>query len=156
MKTSAHEDIEAPADHVFARVSDFASFERMLMRRGADVTRVDLAMPPVVGSGWEVRFRFRGKGRCVRAVLDRLEPPNGMTIGFEGDQIKGAMEIELVPLSPARTRLSLTVTTEAKTLAARLLLQSMRLGKGRVEGRLGKALAGFSEDLERKYRDGAA
>lgn len=156
MKVSAQEDIEAPADNVFARITDFRSFERMLMRRGADVSRLDRAEPPVEGSGWEVRFRFRGKGRCLKAVLDRLDAPNGMAMSFEGDQIKGAMAVELVPLSPARTRLSVSVTTEAKTLAARLLLQSMRLGKGRVEGRLGTALAGFAEDLERKYRNGAA
>ena len=41
MKFSTREDIEAPVDHVFAEVSDFAGFERRALRHGADITRLD-------------------------------------------------------------------------------------------------------------------
>lgn len=153
MEFTGHEDIEAPASVVFDRVTDFAAIERKLMRRGADVTRIDTTDPPDVGSTWEVKFRLRGKTRTVTATIEALDASNGLTVSFAGTQIQGRNVVELVPLSPARTRLSVSITAEAKTIAARLMLQSMRFGKQRVNARLATALAGFAEDVERGHRD---
>ena len=40
MKSSKREDIEAPIDYVYARVTDFQGFERQALRRAADLQRV--------------------------------------------------------------------------------------------------------------------
>ena len=63
MKSSTREDIEAPIDYVYARVTDFQGFERQALRRGADVQRIDGGSAIRLGAAWDVAFKFRGKDR---------------------------------------------------------------------------------------------
>lgn len=151
MKFSSREDIEAPIDHVWQRVSDFAAFERQAMRRGADVRRVD-GGPVVVGSAWDVAFTFRGKDRKMKAVLTSLEAPNLMTLDTVASGIDGVTTLELVPLSPKRTRLAVSIELSAKSLAARLMLQSLKLAKANLTNRFKKRVADYKQDIESSYR----
>ena len=41
MKFSSHEDIEAPAQAVFAALSDHEQFQRVMQQRGVAMRRVD-------------------------------------------------------------------------------------------------------------------
>lgn len=150
MKFSAREDINAPADHVWTEVCDFAGFERQAMRRGADVQRVD-AGPVVEGSAWDVAFSFRGKDRQLRAEVTRLDGPNGLTLNTTSSGIDGVVTIELVPLTPQRTRFAMSVEMSAKTLPARLLLQSLKLAKANLTNRYKKRIGDFAEEIERRY-----
>ena len=63
MELTAHEDIEAPQDRVFAMMADFDTIERQAMRRGLDVTRTGDG--PGAGMAWDVAFQFRGKRRAA-------------------------------------------------------------------------------------------
>lgn len=150
MKFSAREDIEAPIDHVFQIVTDFDAFERQALRRGADVKRLDQG-PPTVGSAWDVSFTFRGKERRLTATLTQMDP-QGLLIDAVSPNIDAATQIELVPLSPARTRLAISIELKAKTLTARLMLQSLKLAKASLTQRFKKRVAEFSEDTEARYK----
>lgn len=150
MKFSAREDIEAPIDHVFQIVTDFDAFERQALRRGADVKRLDQG-PYTVGSAWDVSFTFRGKERRLKATLTRMEP-QGLLIDAVSPNLEGNSVIELVPLSPARTRLAVSIEMKAKTLTARLMLQSLKLAKASLNQRFKKRVADFAEDIEARYK----
>lgn len=151
MKFSAREDIEAPIDHVFRNVSDFAAYERQALRRGADVRRVDSAEPPQAGSAWDVTFAYRGKERKLRGTLTRVDQ-HGIQLDTTSSGIDGVTQIELVPLSPARTRLAVSIDMKAKSLSARLLLQSLKLAKSSLSGRFKKRVAEFAEEIEARHR----
>ena len=103
MKFSTREDIEAPIDYVFSRITDFQGFERQALRRGADVQRVDNAGVPAEGSAWDVAFKFRGKDRKLNAMITRLDAPTELRIDTAGNGIDGVTYVELVPLSRNRT-----------------------------------------------------
>lgn len=152
MEISAREDIEAPIEFVFDQITDFAGFERSIMRRGGDVERISDSATPAVGMAWQVKFRMRGKERSVRADLTELDKPNGMTITLKSKNADGHTKIELVALSRARTRLNVVVDLTPKTLAAKLLFKSMRFGKQRVIGKFKTLVAGFAEDVDARYR----
>ena len=64
MKFSTKEDIEAPLDHVFARLTDFDGLERSALRRGAEVTRVDTQAKAAGGSIWDATFDTTGWRYC--------------------------------------------------------------------------------------------
>ncbi|MFZ3580619.1 SRPBCC family protein [Loktanella sp. DJP18] len=153
MKFSSREDIEAPIEKVYARVTDFAGFERQMLRRGADVRRVDPGQPVKAGSAWDVAFTFRSRDRRVRATVTRLAAPTDVVIDMAANGLDGVTTIEVLALSPQRTRLSVTVELSARSLSARLLLQSLKLAKSNLTNRFKKRVADFAQGIEQGKRN---
>lgn len=151
MKFSTREDIEAPIDHVFAKVSDFAAFERSALRRGAEVRRVG-AGPVQTGSQWDAAFKFRGRDRKMQITLTTLEAPEMYQIAAQSDGIAADTLVELVALSPRRTRLSVALNLQPRSLTARVLLQSMKLAKNKLTKRFKARVLEMAEDIEDGYR----
>ena len=151
MKFSTREDIEAPIDHVFAQVSDFDGFERSALRRGAQVRRIESG-PVQVGSQWDTAFKFRGRDRKMQITLTLLEAPEMYQIAAQSDGITADTLVELVALSPRRTRLSVALELKPRSLTARVLLQSMKLAKGKLTKRFKARVLELAEDIEDGYR----
>lgn len=151
MKFSTREDIEAPIDHVFASVTDFNSFERQALRRGADVQRVDPTAVIKQGSAWDVAFKFRGKDRKLKATIANLEQPTVLSMHIAAKGIAGETVIELVALSQTRTRLSLAIDLTPQSLSARLLIQSLKLAKGNLTRKFKLRFTQFAVDVADSY-----
>jgi hypothetical protein len=151
MQLSSRTDIEAPIDFVYAALSDFEGWERAAMRRGADVSRTDKLRAPGIGMGWHVIFRFRGKERMIDIRLTALETDAKLGFSGKGRMVEGDMSVELVSLTPKRTRMVLHTQVRPLTIAARLFLQSMKLAKGRVQTKLNKRLQDLAVDLETRF-----
>lgn len=152
MKFSSHEDIEAPIEEIFGDVTDFQAFERQALRRGAEVQRVDDLTRPGSGMMWDAAFDLRGKRREITIELIRLDPPNGLLAESRSPGMEGRFEVDLVALSRSRTRLSVTLSLEPKTLSARLLVQSMKLARKSLTRRFRKRVAGFATELENRHK----
>jgi len=154
MQFSAREDIEAPVDAVFEMVTDFDRFERMAMRRGIDVRRVDGVAPVNTGTTWDAEFKVRGKVRQVRVELTDCERPSIMRFSANGKGMIGNTAVEFLALSNRRTRLSIDMSISAKTLPARLLLQSLKLGQSRFRRQFQMRMSEFARELQERYRHG--
>jgi carbon monoxide dehydrogenase subunit G len=143
MELTSKEDVDTPLAEVFEAISDFASFERSAIRRGIEVHAT-----PQVGMAWDIRTDFRGKPRELHLELSNYEPTT--LIGFEGDSasLSGKGQIELLALSPRRTRLSVKVNVQAKTLSGRLLLQSLKLARSKINTRFKQRVAEFASLTE--------
>ncbi len=150
MKFSTNEDIGVPIETVFAAVSDFDGFQRQARRRGVEVTRLDAGPGIEVGASWQIRFAYRGKPRQVTAEIAEWSPATGYRVTFAGGGIAGDMPVELVALSRQRTRLSLEIEMRPKTLAARVVIQSLRLAKASLSRKFKKRVAEFAAELERR------
>ncbi|WP_368185033.1 SRPBCC family protein [Aestuariibius sp. HNIBRBA575] len=151
MKFSSREDIEAPIEYVFDQVTDFPTFERAAMRRGADVTQVAGKGAAAVGSVWDVSFEFRGKPRKIKAEITEMDHPNGYKAHSTYTGLVGTFELELVPLSPNRTRLAVSLELEPQGLSARLMLQSLKLAKASLTRRFKLRIADFAETIQSRY-----
>jgi carbon monoxide dehydrogenase subunit G len=152
MQFTTKEDIEAPIAFVWQQATDFASFERQALRRGADVSRKDGQARIGVGSGWDVNFIYRGKERKLAADISRFEQPNSYTVVTSSGGIDGITVVELVALSRGRTRLSVTVEMSAKSLAARLMLQSLKLAKSTLNRRFATRIEAMATEMQDRYR----
>ncbi len=152
MKFSTREDIEVPIEKVFRAVSDFDGFERQALRRGADVSREDTFGKPGVGSEWEIRFPFRGRQRKVNARIVEFDGPNGYVAETDSGGIDGLVRVELVALSPRRTRLHFSIDLTPRTLSARLLVQSLKFAKSNLNKRFSTRVWQFAQDVETKHR----
>ncbi|WP_029375203.1 SRPBCC family protein [Oceanicola sp. S124] len=149
MKFVVKEDIGAPIDEVFARITDFHAFERSAIRRGAEVRRRDNPPANGLGAGWDVRFDLRGKRRDIGLEVVAFEAPERMQLKLGSEGLKGHVQVDLVALSRARTRLRVETEIKPRTLSARLLIQSLRLARGTIEKRLADRMAEFAASLEK-------
>ena len=153
MELTAREDIEAPQDRVFALMSDFDRIERQAMRRGAEVTRT--APGPGAGMAWHTRFTFRGKPREADITLTEHAPPDRMVFESRTGGLDAVLTLEVVALSPTRTRINVTSVLGARSLSARLFLQSLKLAKGGIDTRFRKRVGDLAAAMESRLRPGA-
>lgn len=150
MQVTATEDVAAPIDHVFAELTAFDAIERQALRRGIDVRRTFRTGRPGLGDGWEAQFRFRGKDRTAKVELVGYEAPGLLQFSGTTGGLETATQIDLVPLSPNRTRVNVTVKMSPKTLSARLLVQSFKLARSSINTRFRKRMAQYARDIEGK------
>jgi hypothetical protein len=152
MEFTSKEDIEAPIEHVFAEITDFTRFERAALRRGADVQRTDSLKAPGVGMSWRAKFKLRGRMRDLALRLADYDPPNGIKVAAEATTLEGRMTVGLIALSRARTRLTVDLTLEPRTLAGRLIVQSLKLARGNMSKRFRLRVAEYAMDVEERYK----
>lgn len=149
MEFSSSEDIAAPLDAVFAELSDFDAIERQILRRGVQIERHgDINR----GMSWDAKFSFRGKSRDAKIDLTDHTPPESMEFQSVSSGLKVLSRVDFVPLSRTRTRVSVRVTLEPRTLSARLLVQSMKLARNKLNTRFAKRMKDFARDLEQRLQ----
>ncbi len=155
MELATREDIDAPIDWVFGQVTDHAAFERIALRRGAEVERRDPGQGFEPGAAWRMVFPYRGRERVLDARVTGVDRPNGWTATLSVGGIDGTVKVDLVAMSRSRTRMIVEVALAAQSLSARLLLQSVKLARGNVLKRFRNRVAGFAAELENRHRGGA-
>ena len=156
MKFSTREDIDAPAEAVFDALSDFDAISRAGMQRGIEVRRTDRLEAAGVGMSWQVGFDWRGKRREVMGMLHHYEPPHQMRFEAESPTFALTLILTLVALSKKRTRLGVELEIRPKTLAARLMIQSMKLGKANLSRRFSARVRTLATTIEQRQRRGPA
>lgn len=144
MKLTSREDIEAPIALVHSALTDFDHFETAAQRRGAEVIR-DSEDGKL---RWFTSFMFRQKRRNVTIALSRHEAPALLVFSFDSPNLSGEVTVELMTLGPKRTRKTTALDVRPKTLAARILMQPLKLARGRVLRRYRKRAAQFAALLE--------
>lgn len=150
MEFTSKEDVEAPIGEVFTFLSEFESFERSAIRRGVDVRRIGDASRPLDGLAWEADFRVRGKERHMRVNLIKFEPDTNIRFEAKGSGILAFFDIDLIALSPRRTRMTVHLTMQAQSLSARLFIQSMKLAKKNLGKRFKLKVADYAKIMEDK------
>ncbi|MGR3760582.1 SRPBCC family protein [Roseobacteraceae bacterium NS-SX3] len=150
MQFASKEDIEAPIAGVFGALSDFETFERAAIRRGIEVQRLGDPAAPEQGLAWDTSFNFHGKERALRLTVADYEPVTRLCVGGAGSGLDGQLEIELLALAPRRTRMAVRLSVKPKTLSARLLVQSLKLARGKLDQKFKQRVAGFAKTTEER------
>jgi hypothetical protein len=151
MELSGKQDIDVPIEEAFAMLSDIEVHERSALRRGAEVTRKDNLPNPGVGANWEIAFLLRGKPRILHLEMTRFDAPNEIGLHAKIKGLETDIKLELVALSRTRTRVQFGCDMRAKTLSARLLLQSLKLARGNLTNRIQTRMVNMRHDLETRY-----
>ena len=144
MKFSALEDIEG----VFRFLTDFEAFERQAIRRNLDAQRTDSLRQAGVGMAWHTQFRLRRRVRQLDITLSELEAPNSLVFQGRSKGLHTVFSVELIALSPSRTRMTVTLDLSLKTLPARLMVQSLKLTRKTITTRFKTRLHDFARTME--------
>ncbi len=152
MKLTSRQDIEAPGERVFAVLADFDIWERAALRRGIEVARTDTLSRPGPGMTWRAQFSARGKRRQIDLRLTRLDAPSVLGFTLDSALFTGTGSIEVYDLAASRSRVNVAVEIKPRTLSARLLMQSMRLARSKIERRFDARVAAMATDVENRLR----
>jgi hypothetical protein len=148
MKFSRREDVSAPAEAVFDSLSDFVAFERAALRRGPRLRRLDSLRLPGAGLSWDITFPFRGKQRQMIADVRRFDKPEVLEYAGVSPSFEMSLAFTLVALSRQHTRLHAEFEIRPRSLGARLMIQSAKLGRASLNSRYNKRIAALARNIE--------
>ena len=152
MKLTAKTDLEAPLGFVYASLIDHAAWEQEARHRGAEIERpADMPLSGI-GAGWRVKVAFRGRLRKLLLRIEDIVPDDQVILSVDGQAIEGQSVLEVLSLSPRRTRLRVVIDIKPKTLAARLFLNTLRLARGRVQARFDKRVSQLGARIADRYQ----
>lgn len=152
MKFKVFEDVDAPQAMVWARFTDFSGFEADARGRGATLTRVGNWAQATQGVEWRGAVTVRGKSRPITAKITQNVPQELCVIESRIGGMNCHHEMSFIPLSGVVTRVGLVLDLSADTLTARLLLQTLKLARGRVLQRLQAMIARQGNAVEAEWR----
>ncbi|MDZ4393569.1 SRPBCC family protein [Cypionkella sp.] len=152
MRFATKQDIEAPIADVFQILTDFETWERAAMRRGAEVARTDKLRSTAAGMRWSARFSYRSKPRSMELELTQIEVPTLLRFAAIAPSVEGVASVELMELGGKRTRLHLVLDVTPRSLTARLFLQSLRLARARIDRKFDQRTAQLAGEIEARYR----
>lgn len=152
MKFKVSEDVDAPIDLVWHRITDFAAIEAEAKGRGADLSRVGNWKTAAEGVEWRGSVKLRGRLRPVTSRIAIMSPPDLARVDTQVGGMAAEYEVSLMALRPDMTRVTVTLDLSANTLSARLALQTLKLARGRVMARLQGLIARQGNLAEDDYR----
>lgn len=147
MKFSTRQDTDLPADALFDAVSDFGRMERILVRRGANVRRLDPAQEPGAGMAWDVAFDLRGKRREVRLDVVQFDRPEKIVMRGMSDPLELTLDMTVIALTRTKSRLIFELNVKPRNMRARLMLQTAKLGKSQLDKKFAQRVGEFVSDL---------
>lgn len=147
MKFSTRIDTDLPAEKLFEAIGDFDALERMLIGRGASVSRIDPAQEPGITMGWNVGFDWRGRRRDLRLAVTRFDRPEQMSMAGRSNALDLLVNATVVALSRVKSRLIFETEVKPRNMKARLMLQTAKLGKGQLDRRFQRRVEEFVNQM---------
>ncbi len=144
-------ELEAPSEYVFAKASDFAAMEKRVRAAGTEVLRLTSGEFKR-GSRWQFAGSFRGKTREGIVILEDLTPPDRVAIVTTSGGLTVYGYVNIIALNKRSCRMDVDLDVHATTLRARLILQTLWLGKNRLIKRFRRSVNLAAMQIEEEFR----
>ncbi len=150
MKLVSRTDIDLSAAALFPVLTDAAFFEAMAARKGVRVKRLDDNPEVVAGSAWRIHLPYRGRERLITHRVQRIDEPRRLLLVGNSGSFRFEIEALLSPMARDSTRLAISLDVRPETFGARILLQTLKLGKGRLQARFDQRLLQAAQVLAQR------
>lgn len=144
MKFSTRIDKNLPAFQLFDSVTDFERVERILIRRGVSVNRVDDMTDG--RRGWKLAFDWRGQRRELTLILVQFDRPEKFALIGESVPFDIKIDFSIIALAKNRSRLIFEMEVKPRNMRARLILQTAKLGKAQIDRKVAARISDFVDD----------
>ncbi|MEO9648637.1 MAG: SRPBCC family protein [Roseobacter sp.] len=155
MKFSNQVNVDAPIETVFEALVEFETYEKAAAKRGVKTQRSERTPKDPLGTKWDVLFSLKGKPSQVGLEIAECVAPTRLGINLDSRNLTGKIVCDLTSVSQSRTHLKVTAEIRPLTFPARLLVQSFKLTKKRLDSRFEDALSEFASRAEKKPQRGA-
>lgn len=146
------EEVDIPRDFAFSRFADFTRYEKTARHYGADIRRVNGFTEISEGCAWRGSAVVRGTTRGVEAKITRLNPPEHAQMSTVVGGMAITVDMFFEELGPGKTLLRVTSQLKATTLAARLILQSVKLTRRKIQRKIDTRIVALANEFEDEYR----
>ncbi|MCY1126363.1 hypothetical protein OU426_05795 [Frigidibacter sp. RF13] len=140
MRLTSKTDIDATPEALFAAMTDLDWIEGLARRGGVRLERLSGTGPVARGSSWQAGLRLRGKDRTIVSQIEAHEPPRRLLLAGDTVSFSFLVEPTLIPLSRQMTRVALAIEIKPLTFGARIMIQTLKIGKSRLQQRLDRRL----------------
>ncbi len=147
----AQDEVHVPQDYAFSHFSDFISYEATALSYGADIRRVDGFQQVSQGVAWRGTVPIRGKTVGVEAKVTNFDPSRQSQMVTQAGGMTVTVDLSFEEMEPEKTRVTARAELRANTLAARLIVQSVRLARGSLQRRIDSKLVALGSKFEAEY-----
>ncbi len=154
MELKTCQDIAAPIDVAWRRITQFEQFEEGLRRQDVVLHRADPDTDVRVGTLWDAEVPMMGRTLTAKATVVRMEAPHLLRLEGRGTGIDGHAEITLTALDDGHTRADVTAGLKARALGAQVILQPLRVARGRLEEQFAARVERIARRIETEHAEG--
>lgn len=152
MKLKVAEDVDAPLGFVYVRMADFTRLEEEIRGRGAELKRDGNWTQAAAGCGWKGNVTVRGKPRRIDASIGHMAENDTILVESKVGGMDCTYEMTFYEMAPEITRVSTVLELKPNTLSARLVIQTLKLARGRVLQKMTGSLVRRGNEIEAEYR----
>ncbi len=145
------QEINAPAEYVFARITDFKKFENHSGPTGFSFKRQG-RLPVRIGTRWDISVPVRGRTRRFAAELSEYIPPRTLSYKSSSMKYEGVMSLTVKPISATSCQLNMQVVAKSRSFATSLVFNTIRLARRRINKRMKFEMTKFAKRLASDYR----
>ncbi|PIV72805.1 MAG: hypothetical protein COW55_15375 [Rhodobacteraceae bacterium CG17_big_fil_post_rev_8_21_14_2_50_65_11] len=146
------EEVDVPRDFAFWRFADFTRYEQAARGYGAEIRRVNGFTEMTEGVSWRGSVVVRGKTRGVEATVTVLNPPERAQMQTVVGGMRVDVDLTFEELAPEKTLVRASAQLKATTLGARLILQTVKLARKKVQGKIDSRIVALGNQFENDYR----
>ena len=151
MRLASKTHVAAPVGFLHGRVTDFDHLEALARSFGATVER-QFDGPPLVGCIWDLVLTIKQHPRQMQTSLADWVPDQELTFDSQMQGLHIETRVTMAAEGAERSRLNIVIDMRPQTLKARVLLQTLRLARHRIEQGFDSRLEGFATDIGKAYR----
>lgn len=153
MKFKVAEDVDAPLDFVYSRMADFSRLEDEIRGRGAELRREGNWTQAAEERAWKGSVTVRGKPRRIDAVIGHMAENDTILVESKVGGMDCSYEMTFYEMSPTITRIAKVLELKPNSLSARLIIQTLKLARGRVLQKMTGSLVRRGNEIEADYRN---
>ncbi|WP_108263667.1 SRPBCC family protein [Mangrovicoccus ximenensis] len=136
MKLNSRETYPVPAGQAFAALTDFEALTGVLQAHGVQVAEFAPGWPDGTETRWRLGVGVKGMHRSVKLHVAEIRRDEGMTLAYESDGVSGEVRVDIEPVDAQSCVIAYRIGVEARGIAARLMLQPLRVAQGAMEQKL--------------------
>ena len=135
-----------PLEIAYQMATDLPSLEGRAVRSGFEVERL-----PGRKKGWRIEAHARGRIRQIELRLIEARADESLTFQGTTGQFEFQLRSIFIAQGPDTCKVRWDATGSPRTVTGRLLLPALKLGRRRLQARLGHALSLLGQIAEESY-----
>ena len=144
--------INVPPSYAFARATDFRRFEAEGFGNLAPFEPRSEIRAPELGARWRTAAEFQGRPRRFSLQLLEMTEPNHLVLGNKSEKYDVEAQMSFKPTGTNATSFHFTLNAKARSITAKLILQTIQLARGRIVKSMQSDFETMAKRMEAAYQ----